>query len=223
VIRVVLAEDHALVREGIRAILDLQDDIEVVAEAGDGRATLEAVRLHKPDVLVLDIQMPVLDGLSVLERLPADVTVAVLVLTTYAEDEYVFRALRAGAAGFLLKDVPRTQLLHAIRVVAAGDELLAPAITRRLVERFLRAPTAADHLERLTEREREVLRLVGRGLSNQEVAQALVLGEATVKTHLGNVFAKCGLRDRAQAVVLAYESGLVIPGSSGDETAPPAG
>ncbi|MDQ3591762.1 MAG: response regulator transcription factor, partial [Actinomycetota bacterium] len=137
----------------------------------------------------------------------------VLVLTTIDRDDYVFRALRAGAAGFLLKDVTRNQLLHAIRVVAAGEELLSPTITRRLVERFLRSPATSGLLDDLTQRERDVLRLVGRGLSNQEIAAELVLGEATVKTHLGHVFTKCGLRDRAQAVVLAYESGLVAPGT----------
>lgn len=214
-IRVVLAEDHALVREGFRAILDLQDDIEVVAEAADGIEALAAVAKHRPDVLVLDIQMPRMDGLAVLQRLMTHQTTApaVLVLTTFDQDDYVFRALRAGAAGFLLKDVPRTQLLHAIRVVASGDALVAPAVTRRLVERFMRTPESTQLLDKLTEREREVLRLVGRGLSNAEIARELVLGEATAKTHLGSVFSKCGLRDRAQAVVLAYESGLVTPGS----------
>jgi DNA-binding NarL/FixJ family response regulator len=215
VISVVLAEDHALVREGLRAIIELQDDIEVVAEAADGAEAVAAVTRHRPDVLVVDIQMPKLDGLEVVERIasqPGSDT-AVLVLTTFDRDDYVYRALKAGAAGFLLKDVPRSQLLHAIRVVARGDELLSPAITKRLVERFLRGPTTTGLLDQLTGREREVLELVGRGLSNQEIAGRLFLGEATVKTHLGSVFAKCGLRDRAQAVVLAYESGLVTPGS----------
>lgn len=214
-IRVVLAEDHALVREGFRAILDLQDDIEVVAEAEDGLQALTASAKHRPDVVIVDIQMPRLDGLKVTERIKAqpEPTPAVLVLTTFDRDDYLFRALRAGAAGFLLKDVTRTQLLHAVRVVAAGDELLSPTITRRLVERFLRSPATSGLLDHLTQRERDVLRLVGRGLSNQEIAAELMLGEATVKTHLGNVFTKCGLRDRAQAVVLAYESGLVAPGT----------
>jgi len=215
VIRVVLAEDHALVREGFRAILDLQDDIEVVAEAEDGLQALTASAKHRPDVVIVDIQMPRLDGLTVTERIKAqpEPTPAVLVLTTFDRDDYVFRALRAGAAGFLLKDATRNQLLHAIRVVAAGEELLSPTITRRLVERFLRSPATSGLLDDLTQRERDVLRLVGRGLSNQEIAAELVLGEATVKTHLGHVFTKCGLRDRAQAVVLAYESGLVAPGT----------
>lgn len=214
-ISVVLAEDHGLVREGLRAILDLQDDIEVVAEAADGVEALSAVARHRPDVLVLDIQMPRLDGLTVVERIASQPRPgpAILVLTTFDRDDYVYRALKAGAAGFLLKDVPRSQLLHAIRLVAQGDELLSPSITRKLVERFLRGPQATGLLDRLTQREREVLELVGRGLSNLEIADRLVLGEATVKTHLGSVFTKCGLRDRAQAVVLAYESGLVRPGS----------
>ena len=213
-IRIVLAEDHAVVREGFRAIIDLQDDLEVVGEAEDGIRALEECARHRPDVLVLDLQMPRLDGIGVIERITTQPPPrpAVLVLTTFDLDDYVFRALRAGAAGFLLKDVPRTQLLNAIRVVAAGEELLSPAITRRLVERYLRSPAADGLLDGLTERERDVLRLVGRGLSNQEVAAELVVGEATVKTHLGSVFAKCGLRDRAQAVVLAYESGLVVAG-----------
>ena len=213
-IRVVVAEDHALVREGLCALLDLQDDIEVVGEAADGVEAIDAVARHQPDVLLLDIQMPRLDGIEVTRRLAeADSGTGVLILTTFDRDQYVFRALQVGAAGFLLKDVPRSQLIHAVRVVAAGDELLAPSVTRRLVERFLREPAATGLLDALTEREREVLGLVGRGLSNAEIAGELVLGEATVKTHLGNVFAKCGLRDRAQAVVLAYESGLVRPGT----------
>lgn len=214
-ISVVLAEDHALVREGTRAILDLTDDIEVVAEAADGVEAIAAVTRHRPDVLVIDIQMPKLDGIEVVERIASqpDNTTAVLMLTTFDLDDYVYRALKAGASGFLLKDVPRSQLLHAIRVVADGDELLSPAITRRLVERLLRGPTSTGLLDKLTEREREVLALVGRGLSNHEIAERLFLGEATVKTHVGSVFTKCGLRDRAQAVVLAYESGLLTPGN----------
>lgn len=214
-IRIVLAEDHALVREGLRTMIELQDDLDVVADVGTGTEAVTAIAKYRPDVAVLDIQMPGLDGLEVTERLPprAGGGPAVLILTTYDEDELVFRALRAGAAGFLLKDVPRGQLLHAIRTVAGGDELLSPAITRRLVERFMRTPTGTGSLGRLTDREVEVLRLIGRGLSNQEIAAELVLGEATVKTHVGNVFGKCGLRDRAQAVVLAYESGLVVAGA----------
>ena len=214
-IRVVVAEDHALVREGLCVLLDLQDDIEVVGEAADGAEALTQVARLRPDVLLLDIQMPRLDGLEVTRRLVADGngTTRVLILTTFDRDEYVFRALEAGASGFLLKDVPRTQLLHAVRIVAAGDQLVAPSVTRRLVERFMRTPVSTGLLDGLTERERDVLRLVGRGLSNAEIARELVLGEATVKTHVGNIFAKCELRDRSQAVVLAYESGLVRPGA----------
>jgi DNA-binding NarL/FixJ family response regulator len=214
VIRVLLADDHELVREGLRAVLDLEEDLTVVAEAGDGVAALAAIARHRPDVAVLDVQMPRLDGIGVCERLAprGEGGPGVLVLTTFDEDEYVYRALRAGASAFLLKDVPRSQLVQAVRVVAAGDELLAPSITRRLVERFLRTPATVAGLERLTERETEVLRLVGRGLSNREIATGLVVGEATVKTHVGSIFAKLGLRDRAQAVVAAYESGLVRPG-----------
>jgi DNA-binding NarL/FixJ family response regulator len=215
VIRIVLAEDHELVREGLRTMLEMQDDMTVVADVGDGVEALAAIARHRPDIAVVDIQMPRLDGLAVLDKLAAsrEAGPPVLVLTTYEEDEYVFRALRAGAAGFLLKDVPRQQLLHAVRVVAEGAELLSPTITRRLVERFMRSPSSLGALQQLTEREVDVLRLVGQGLSNREIAAGLVLGEATVKTHLGNIFAKCGLRDRSQAVVLAYESGLVVPGS----------
>jgi DNA-binding NarL/FixJ family response regulator len=214
VIRVLLADDHELVREGLRAVIDLEEDLTVVAEAGDGVAALEAVARHRPDVAVLDVQMPRLDGIGVCERLASreEGGPGVLVLTTFDDDGYVYRALRAGASGILLKDVPRSQLVQAVRVVAAGDELLAPAITRRLVERFLRTPASVGGLERLTERETEVLRLVGRGLSNREIAALLVLGEATVKTHVGSIFSKLGLRDRAQAVVAAYESGLLRPG-----------
>lgn len=220
-ITVAIAEDHALVREGLKAILDLQPDVEVVAEAGDGVQALDVVARHRPDVLLLDIQMPRLDGIEVTQRLASRTgpRTAVLILTTHDRDEYVYQALRAGAAGFLLKDVPRGQLLHGIRLAAQGDELVAPTITRRLIERFLRTPDGTGLVAGLSERELDVLQLVGRGLSNREIAAELFVGEATVKTHLGNVFAKCGLRDRAQAVVLAYESGLVTPG----DTAPPDG
>lgn len=215
-IRVVLADDEQLVRDGLQLILDLQPDIEVVGSGADGAQALQQVRATDPDVVLADIRMPRMDGLELTERLSAGSTQArVLILTTYDADEYVYRALKAGASGFLLKDVPRSQLLHAVRLVAAGEELLAPAITRRLVERFLATPTspATGLLARLTPREADVLRLVGRGMSNTETATALFLSEATVKTHLAHVFAKLGLRDRAQAVVMAYESGLVRPGS----------
>ena len=216
-IRVLLADDQQLVREGLRVILDMQDDMEVVAEAGDGAEVLALVAQVRPDVLLLDIQMPKVDGLTVLERLArgGDHDVRVLVLTSYDLDEYLFRALKAGAAGFLLKDVPRGQLIHAVRTVAAGDSLLAPSITRRLVEKYVGSPRpdpASPVHAVLSDRERTVLELIGHGLNNKEIAARLFLGEATVKTYVGNIFTKCGVRDRAQAVVLAYEAGLVTPG-----------
>lgn len=222
-IRVLLADDEQLLREGLRVILDLQDDIEVVAEAADGIEVLAMIDEHHPDVVVLDISMPRMDGLTVIERLKTKgrSEVKVLVLTSFDLDEYLFRALKAGASGFLLKDVPRGQLVSAVRTVAAGEELLSPSI-RRLVEEFVRRPRVTDEgspVARLTERERAVLTLVTAGKSNQEIAQTLYLGEATVKTHLGNVFSKCNLRDRAQAVVLAYEAGLVRPGDPGVSSA----
>ena len=215
-IRVLLADDEQLIREGLRLILGLQPDIEVVGEAADGVEALRLAAELTPDVLLADIRMPRLDGLEVTERLAdRDVRPRVLILTTFDADEYLYRALKAGASGFLLKDVPRGQLLHAVRVVAAGDELLSPAITRRLVERFMSPPPAGRgvlRLDRLTPRETDVLRLVGSGLSNAEIATTLFLSEATVKTHLAHVFTKLDLRDRAQAVVVAYESGLVRVG-----------
>lgn len=220
-IRVLLADDQQLLREGLRVILDLQDDIEVVAEAADGIEALALIEEHRPDVVVMDIQMPRMDGLTVTERLLSNTSrhqPKILILTSFDLDEYLFRALKAGAGGFLLKDVPRNQLVHAVRTIAAGDELLSPSVTRRLVEEFVRRPRVTDDanaLRGLTERERDVLKLVAEGKSNREIAEVLFLGEATVKTHLGSVFAKCALRDRAQAVVLAYEAGLVTPGQAG--------
>ena len=216
-IRVVIADDQRLVREGLRLILDFQTEIEVVGEAVDGVEALHQVREHRPDVLLLDIAMPRLDGLQVTERLQHDThghRPRVLILTTYDLDEYLFRALKSGASGFLLQDSSREHLVHAIRVVAAGEELLAPSITRRLVEEFVGRPQEGVGVERLTPRERDVLRAVATGLSNTEIAAELVLSETTVKSHLAHVFAKYGLRDRAQAVVLAYESGLVRPGDA---------
>lgn len=215
-IRVLLADDEQLIREGLRLILDLQPDIDVVGEAADGEEALRRIGELAPDVVLLDIRMPRLDGLQVTERLSAGggVRPRVLILTTFDEDQYLYRALKAGASGFLLKDVPRGQLLHAVRVVAGGDELLSPAITRRLIERFMSPPPAVGSvlLDRLTPRETDVLRLVGSGLANAEIAATLFLSEATVKTHLAHVFTKLDLRDRAQAVVVAYESGLVRTG-----------
>ncbi|MEV4624523.1 response regulator transcription factor [Asanoa sp. NPDC049573] len=219
-IRVVIADDHALVRTGFRMILNAKG-ISVVAEASTGTEAVAAVRRSAPDVVLMDIRMPELDGLTATRELLAGAEAAprVLILTTFDLDEYVYAALRAGASGFLLKDVPPEQLVAAVLTVRTGDALLAPAITRRLVERYaLRdeatAPAHRD-LERLTPREREVLRLLAQGLSNAELAGRLYLAEATVKTHVARVLAKLGLRDRVQAVVLAYETGLISPGQTG--------
>jgi DNA-binding NarL/FixJ family response regulator len=221
VIKVLIADDHALMRDGLRAMLQAQDDMEVVGEAGDGAAAVdEAIRLH-PDVVVMDIRMPRLDGIEATKRLLAQGQHAphVLVLTTFDLDEYVFEALRAGAGGFMLKDAPPRQLAEAVRTVARGESLLAPAVTRRLIERHVRLPPTdtvrRERFSELTERELEILRLLTRGLSNAEIAAELYLSEATVKTHITRVLAKIGVRDRVQAVVLAYETGLVTPGSSG--------
>ncbi len=218
-IRVLVADDQALVRGGFRMILEAQKDIEVVAEAEDGREALAKAGELRPDVVLMDIRMPELDGLEATRRLlGGDGDARVLILTTFDADEYVYEAMKAGASGFLLKDVRPEQLAEAVRTVAAGDALLAPAITRRLVEQFVRRPRPGTEkppeLEGLTERELDVLVLVARGLSNSEIASALFLTEATVKTHLTHILAKLDLRDRVQAVVLAYESGLVQPGGS---------
>jgi DNA-binding NarL/FixJ family response regulator len=223
VIRVLIADDQALVRGGFRMILDAQKDIEVVEEAGDGREAIERARDLDPDVVLMDIRMPELDGLEATRRLLAgDGGPRVLILTTFDADEYVYEAMKAGASGFLLKDVQPEQLAEAVRVVATGDALLAPAITRRLVEQFVRRPppgsTKPPELAELTERELDVLMLLARGLSNAEIAAALVLTEATVKTHVTHILTKLGLRDRVQAVVLAYESGLVQPGDRREST-----
>jgi DNA-binding NarL/FixJ family response regulator len=219
VIRVLLADDQELVRSGFRLILDLADGIDVVGEAGDGR---EAVRLAKelqPDVVLMDVRMPELDGIEATRRLrQAGVEARVLVLTTFDLDEYVYTAVLAGAAGFLLKDAPREQLVTAVRTVARGEALLAPAITKRLIERFIARPhpgKAAPVLAELSDRELDVLRLVARGLSNAEIAAELFIGEATVKTHVTRILTKLGVRDRVQAVVFAYESGLIEPGAAG--------
>jgi DNA-binding NarL/FixJ family response regulator len=217
VIRVLLVDDQHLVRAGFRMILEAEDDLTVVGEAADGREAVDAVPRTKPDVVLMDIRMPVLDGIEATARIRAagDDQPAILVLTTFDLDEYVFSALRAGASGFLLKDTPPEQLVEAIRIVNRGDGLLAPSVTRRLIDDFAsRRPVAAPPgLDTLTERELDVLKLVARGLNNAEIAQELYLGEATVKTHVGRVLAKLDLRDRVQAVVLAYECGLVTPGS----------
>jgi DNA-binding NarL/FixJ family response regulator len=214
---VVIADDQALLRAGFRVIIDAEPDLRVVGEAGDGWAAIDVVRRRRPDVVLMDIRMPGLDGLRAAETIlgDAELTSAVVMLTTFDIQRYVFEALRLGASGFLLKDAPADRLLDAIRVAAAGDALLAPAITRRLVERFAAArPIDAvppERLADLTAREIEVLRLMARGRSNAEIAAELVLGENTIKTHVSRVFAKLGLRDRAQAVVVAYETGLVVP------------
>jgi DNA-binding NarL/FixJ family response regulator len=219
-VRVLLADDQALVRAGFRALLEAEDGLEVVAEAADGESAIAAAREHAPDVVLMDIRMPRLDGLEATAAITADPALAgtrVLVLTTFELDEYVFGALRAGASGFLLKDVEPADLLAAIRVVAAGEALLAPRVTRRLIEAFAARPAAslpADQraLDELTTREREVLGLVGAGLSNQEIAERLVVSPLTAKTRVSRLFMKLGVRDRAQLVVLAYETGLVVPG-----------
>jgi len=220
VIRVVLADDQTLVRAGFRALLDAEDDIAVVGEAADGEEAIEVVRRERPDVVLMDVRMPRSDGLTATARITRDAALSstrVIVLTTFELDEYVFGALRAGAAGFLLKDMEPEDVVAAVRIVAGGDALLAPRLTRRLIEAFVveagrPAPDPAP-LEELTPREREVLALVGGGLSNAEIAEQLVLSPLTAKTHVARLFMKLGARDRAQLVVTAYETGLVKPGS----------
>jgi DNA-binding NarL/FixJ family response regulator len=221
VIRVVLADDQALVRAGFRALLDAQDDIEVVAEAADGEEAFNAARAERPDVVLMDIRMPGVDGLEATRRIAGDDRLAdvhIVILTTFELDEYVFEAIRAGASGFLVKDTEPVELLRAIRAVAGGDALLSPSVTRRLIGEF--ASRAKDtppggELEVLTDREREVMTLVAEGLSNEQIAERLVLSPATAKTHVSRTMIKLGARDRAQLVVLAYESGLVRPGWAG--------
>jgi DNA-binding NarL/FixJ family response regulator len=212
-VRVLIADDQALVRTGFRKILESEPDLEVVGEAGDGAEAIERVTLLRPDVVLMDIRMPRVDGLEATRRIAG--RTRVLILTTFDVNEYVYEALRAGASGFLLKDAPADQLVTGIRVVAQGEALLAPSITRRLIEQFVRRPPPSarpDAMAELTARELEVLRLLARGLSNAEIAQELIIGDATVKTHVARVLQKLGLRDRVQAVVIAYESGLVQAG-----------
>jgi DNA-binding NarL/FixJ family response regulator len=217
VIRVLVADDQALVRGGFRLILDLQDDIEVVGEVSDGREAIDQARALQPDVVLMDIRMPGLDGLEATRQLLTDPNPPhVLMLTTFDLDQYVYDAMRMGASGFLLKDVRPEQLADAVRVVATGDTLLAPVIIRRLVEQYVRRPPPGtgrpERLAVLTERELDVLQLIARGRSNGEIAAQLFLSETTVKTHITHLFTKLNLRDRAQAVVLAYETGLIQPG-----------
>ncbi|MFG2004338.1 response regulator [Spirillospora sp. NPDC048911] len=217
-VRVAIVDDQALVRGGFAMILQIHDDIEVVAEAGNGTEAIEVARRHRPDVILMDIRMPDMDGLEATERILAesDWTVRVLILTTFDPDEYVYRAMHAGASGFVLKDIPPDQLATAVRTVADGGALLAPSITRRLISRFAQRLTVntavADRLERLTDREREVMAAVARGSSNSEIAKELFIGPATVKSHVSGILTKLGLRDRAQIVIFAYESGLVEAG-----------
>ena len=226
-IRVLLVDDQALIRAGFRMILDAEDDIEVVGECADGTQAVDSARRLDPDVVLMDIRMPEMDGIEATRRIAsatgnADAPVRVLMLTTFDLDEYVYDALRAGASGFLLKDVPAEQLVEAIRVVAQGDALLAPSVTRRLISEFSRSAPggrgkAPDSLDDLTPRELEVFGLIARGMSNAEIAAELVVSETTVKTHVARVLMKLGVRDRVQAVVLAYESGVVAPGEAPSE------
>jgi DNA-binding NarL/FixJ family response regulator len=216
-IKLIVADDHALARGGLKAMLGAEDDLEVVGEAADGGEAVDLALKLRPDVVVMDIRMPKVDGIEATRRLRAhNGAPNVLVLTTFDLDEYVYEALRAGAGGFMLKDAAPSQLAEAVRTVAAGEALLAPAVTRRLVERFVRTPPAdavrKEEFADLTERELEVLTLIARGLSNAEIGEQLFLSEATVKTHVTRILSKLGLRDRVQAVVRAYESGLVEPG-----------
>jgi DNA-binding NarL/FixJ family response regulator len=217
-IRTAIADDQGMIRAGLRSLLDDEPDIEIVAEAEDGEQAVEVVRRHRPDVLLMDIRMPHLDGLAATRRIvDGAVGTRVLILTTYDLDEYVFEALRAGASGFLLKDAPAEHLAAAVRTVAAGDSLLSPSVTRRVVEAFARLPTPdagrREQLQELSAREVEVLEHLARGRSNAEIAGELVISEATAKSHVSSVLLKLGLRDRVQAVVFAYESGLAVPGA----------
>jgi DNA-binding NarL/FixJ family response regulator len=216
-IRVVLCDDQPLLRRGFRALLDAEDDIEVVAEAADGAEGLEQIARHLPDIALVDIQMPVMDGIETTRRIAADPALSgvhVVILTNYGLHEYVFNALRAGAAGFLVKDIEPEDLLHAVRVAARGDALLAPSITRMLISRYVARPLDAGGgagLEELTNREREAVTLAGHGLTNDEIAGRMAISPLTAKTHINRAMTKLGARDRAQLVVLAYESGLVAP------------
>ena len=220
-IRILLADDQSLIRSGIRSLLDAEDDLHVVAEAADGQEALALTVEHRPDIVLMDIQMPVLDGLEATRQIVADErlgSVRVVVLTNFGLDEYIFRALRAGASGFLLKDTQPAELLQALRVVMLGDALLSPAVTRRLIGEFVARPPdaiAAVGMETLTNREREVVALVAHGLSNDEIAETMVLSPTTVKSLVSRAMIKLGARDRAQLVVFAYQTGLVAPRAAG--------
>lgn len=217
-IRVVLADDQGLVRAGFRALLDAQDDIEVVGEAADGEAAARLAAELSPDIVLMDIRMPGMDGLAATRRIADDersATVRVVVLTTFGLDEYVFEAIRSGASGFLVKDTEPEELVQAVRVVASGDALLSPGVTKKLIAEFAaraKEPRSIEGLEELTDREREVLALVAEGLSNDEIGERLIVSPATAKTHVSRAMGKLGARDRAQLVVIAYESGLARPG-----------
>jgi DNA-binding NarL/FixJ family response regulator len=218
VIRVLLADDQGLVRAGFRALLDAEPDVEVAGEARDGREAVELTRSLQPDVVLMDIRMPELDGLAATREIAADRSLAgvrIVILTTFEIDDYVFEALRAGASGFLVKDTEPVDLIAAVRLVAGGEALLSPSVTRRVIEEFAvraKEPPPSGDLDELTEREREVMALVGTGLSNEEIAGRLIVSPATAKTHVSRAMVKLGARDRAQLVVLAYEYGLVRPG-----------
>jgi DNA-binding NarL/FixJ family response regulator len=218
-ITILVADDEALLRGAFRTMLETEEDLEVVGEAADGREAIEQARLRKPDVVLMDVRMPRMDGIEATRRLLEHGSGSrVLILTTFDIDEYVYKAMRVGASGFMLKNSPPDQLAAAIRTVAAGEALLAPSVTRRLIEEFVRRPrvdpSEAPELFELTERELEVLKLIARGLSNAEIAEHLIVSEATVRTHVNRVLTKLGLRDRTQAAVRAYESGLVQPGQA---------
>jgi DNA-binding NarL/FixJ family response regulator len=223
-IRVLLVDDQALIRAGFRMILEAEEDLEVVGECGDGTQAIDSVKRFSPDVVLMDIRMPEMDGIEATRRIvggDGETAVKVLMLTTFDLDEYVYDALRAGASGFLLKDVPADQLVAGIRLVAQGDALLAPSVTRRLIEEFSRSSRGRAQrpagLDELTPREVEVFKLLARGMSNSEIAAELIVSETTVKTHVARILMKLGVRDRVQAVVLAYESGVVAPGMPVDE------
>jgi DNA-binding NarL/FixJ family response regulator len=216
-VRVVLVDDQALIRTGFKMILESEDDIEVVGEASDGEQAISMTRSVRPDVVLMDVQMPTMDGLEATGRIVRDANIPsrIVILTTFERDDYVFEALRAGASGFLLKNAPSEELVHAVRVVAAGDALLAPSVTRKVIEGFIRRQAHRSNeveLRRLTERETEILQLLATGKSNSELAAHLFVGEGTIKTHVSSVLTKLGLRDRMQAVIFAYESGLIEPG-----------